>query len=287
MMRKRELTHLGIKWNPFSPDVPPEALQETPKSSHFCWRVEQQIPEGGFVLLTGDPGTGKSILLRQLVHRLGQRQDVMVGLLSRPQSQVGDFYRELGQLFGVALSPANRYGGFKALRERWQAHIEATMCRPVLIYDEAQMALPTVLSELRLLTSANFDATAILTVVLCGDGQLQHRLRTPELLPLESRVRFRMTMEAVPKEQLVTFVGHCLEAAGNPRLMTKPVIETLSEHAGGNYRTLTNLANELLNAAIRKEAEQVDEKLYFEALSFHTKKSLQKGPEKQGKFPSK
>jgi len=165
------------------------------------------------------------------------------------------------------MSPANKYGGFKALRERWLAHIETTMYRPVLLYDEAQLANHTVLSELRILTSTNFDSTSILTVVLCGDDRLLHRLRSEELLPLESRIRFRMSMEAVSKEQLTLFVGHCLENAGNQTLMTKAVIESLAEHAGGNYRTLTNLANELLNAAIRKDVANIDEKLFFETFS--------------------
>ncbi len=284
-MRKRDLTHFGIKWNPFSPDVPPEALMKTPKTEHFCWRVEQQVQEGGFILVIGDPGTGKSVLLRQLAQHLTHLQDVTVGTLSRPQSNIGDFYRELGHLFGVHLSLANKYGGFKALRERWQTHIETTTCRPILIFDEAQLAQQAVLSELRLLTSTHFDSTSILTIVLCGDERLLHRLHIEELRPLESRIRFKMTMETEGKEQLVLFIGHCLEAAGNPKLMTKPVIESLSEHAGGNYRTLMNLANELLNAAIKKDVVQVDEKLYFETFAFPVKKAMPKGS-KQNSFNS-
>lgn len=273
-MRKRDLTHFGIKWNPFSPDVPAEALMKTPKSDLFCWRVEQQIQDGGFLLVTGDPGTGKSVLLRQLAKHLACHPDVMVGVTTRPQSNVSDFYRELGSLFGVQLSIANRYGGFKALRERWQAHIETTTRRPVLLYDEAQLAHHAVLTELRLLSSTQFDSTAILTVVLCGDDRLIQRLQNEDLRPLDSRIRFRIAMEEVPKDHLVTFIGHCLEAAGNPALMTKSVIESLAEHSGGNYRTLMNLANELLNAAIKKEIARLDEQHYLDTFAFPMKKQV-------------
>lgn len=263
-MRKRDLVQYGLKWNPFSPDVPPEALMPTAKSDIFHWRVERQLQEGGFVLVTGEPDTGKSVLLRQLIHHLATIPDVVVGVVTRPQSMVGDFYREMGQLFGVPLSPANRYGAFKSLRERWQAHMETTLCRPILIFDEAQLAHHTVLSELRLLVSAQFDATSILTVVLCGNDQLLQRLRMEELLPLESRIRFRMTMEAVSSDHLSNFVEHCLDQAGNPGLITKSVINSLAEHAGGNYRTLINLANNLLEAASKHDVSVIDEKLYFE-----------------------
>lgn len=270
-MRKRDLTHFGIKWNPFSPDVPPEALMKTPKSEIFCWRVEQQIQEGGFLLVIGDPGTGKSVLLRQLAKHLTRLPDVMVGVTSRPQSSIGDFYRELGSLFGVQLSVANRYGGFKALRERWQNHIETTTRRPVLLYDEAQLAQQAVLTELRLLSSTQFDSATILTVVLCGDERLLQRLQNEELRPLESRIRYRMSMEGVARDQLIQFIGHCLEAAGNPGLMTKAVIEGLAEHSAGNYRTLINMANELLNAALKKEIARIDEQHYLETFSFSAK----------------
>jgi len=116
------------------------------------------------------PGTGKSITLRILSERLAGQRDVKVGVLSRPQAGIVDFYREMGDLFSVALRPNNRWGGAKLLRERWQTHIDTSLSRPILIVDEAQEMLPAVLAELRLLSSVRLDSHILLTVVLAGDG---------------------------------------------------------------------------------------------------------------------
>ena len=103
-MNKKLLALYGLKFNPFSPQVPDSALWVPTPIDSFCWRIEQQIGEGGFALLLGDPGSGKSAALRILSGRLGSINDLCVGVLSRPQAQVADFYRELGDLFGVPLS---------------------------------------------------------------------------------------------------------------------------------------------------------------------------------------
>jgi type II secretory pathway predicted ATPase ExeA len=60
-VNKKLLSLYGLKWNPFAPDVPVEALLSTPKVDNFCWRIENLAREGGFALVTGDPGTGKSV----------------------------------------------------------------------------------------------------------------------------------------------------------------------------------------------------------------------------------
>jgi general secretion pathway protein A len=101
----------------------------------FCWRVEQLASEGGFALVTGDSGVGKSVTLRILAERLAAQRDAKVGVFGRPQAGLADFYREMGDLFGVTLRPHNRYAGSKVLRERWQIHIDASLSRPVLIVD--------------------------------------------------------------------------------------------------------------------------------------------------------
>jgi type II secretory pathway predicted ATPase ExeA len=266
-MKKKLLSLYSLKFNPFSPEIPTSALWVSPPLESFCWRIEQQVGEGGFALASGDPGTGKSAALRLLSARLGQLRDVTVGVLTRPQAGVADFYRELGELFQVPLSPHNRWASAKVLREKWHAHIETSLYRPVLLIDEAQEMNPTVLCELRLLSSADLDSRSILTVILAGDGRLGAKLENPELLPLASRIRSRLRTEALPPQQLLACLTHLLRGAGNPKLMSPPLLQTLCEHAAGNLRLLMNLANDLLAAACQQERDLLDEKLYFEVFA--------------------
>lgn len=269
-MNKKLLALYSLKYNPFSPEVPTSALFLCPELENFCWRIENQVGEGGFAMVSGEPGTGKSAALRIISDRLQDLRDVTVGILTRPQASVADFYRELGHIFGVALSPHNRWNGAKTLREKWLAQIESSLYRPALIIDEAQEMCSAVFCELRMLTSTNLDSHSILSVIIAGDSRLTDRLHHPDLLPIASRIRTRLRTEAGSVEQMRQCLAHLLEKAGNPRLMNTTVQNTLSEHCAGNYRILMNMANELLALAVRREADQIDEKLFFEA--FDTKK---------------
>jgi general secretion pathway protein A len=264
MNTKKLLALWGLKWNPFSPELPSEALLVTAAIDNFAWRVEQLVQEGGFALIAGESGTGKSVALRIVAQRLATLRDVMVGALERPQSKTTDFYRELGDIFAVKLSSSNRWGGFRTLRERWKAHVAATRIKPVLLIDEAQEMTPEVLSELRILSSADFDATTLLTVILSGDGRLLELLRHEDLIPLGTRIRTRLHTEAASRDELGQLLSHALAKAGNATLMTPGLRDTLVDHSAGNYRLLMTMSAELLAYGMAHELQQLDEKFYLE-----------------------
>ncbi len=254
----------SLTFNPFRPDIPVEALHTTPAVDAFLRRVELGIADGGYVMISGEPGSGKSAALRLLGKRLESLRDVVVGTIEHPQSRTMDFYRELGDLFGVPFTSHNRWGGFKSLRARWNEHISTTLKRPVLIIDEAQEALTTVLTELRVLASKELDSRQLLCIVLAGDGRLVERLRSPDLLPLGTRIRRRLVLEYASRDELLACLDHVLDVAGNPSLMTTELKATLADHAAGNYRVLMNLGDELLATAVDRDLPRLDEKLYLE-----------------------
>lgn len=269
-MNKKLLGLFGLKWNPFSPDVPTDALLVAPRIESFCWRIENLAREGGFALVTGVPGIGKSVALRLLVERLGAIRDIKIGVMTKPHASVSDFYRELGDLFVVQLSPHNRWAGAKVLRERWQAHIDAALVRPVLIIDEAQDMSTKVLDEVRHLSSAKLDSHMLLTTILAGDPRLVERFKSDDLAPLSSRMRVRLNLDRATPDELEQCVRHAMAKAGATKLMTSELVTTLCEHAAGNYRALMTMAGDLLAAGAQREVKQLDEKLFFDTYTPQT-----------------
>lgn len=264
-MSERDLLAIyGLKYNPFLPAIPTGELWTPPGVESFFFRVENLVMDGGFALLSGDPGLGKSKTLQLLTGRLDSIGDVVVGVMSRPQSTLADFYRELGDLFGVNLTPANKYGGFKALRVKWRESIKSTLFRPVLLIDEAQVVPTDTLNELRLLSSAYFDSESLLTTVLCGDETLSERFRHKSLLALGSRARTRFVFQPYDRDVLLDFLDHLLDHAGNPALVTDSLRQIMVDHSGGNLRILTGIGAELLDEAARRGDKQLDDKLYLE-----------------------
>jgi type II secretory pathway predicted ATPase ExeA len=263
----------GLKYNPFLPSIPVEDLWSPPGAETFLFRVENLVLDGGFGLITGDPGLGKSNLRHGVSHRLAGVVGVVTGIMQRPTSRLGDFYRELGALFGVNLQPANRYGAFTALREKWRAHIQSTLFRPVLLVDEAQEAAAETLNELRLLGSERFDSKNLLTVVLCGDSRLPDRFRHPTLLPLGTRIRTRCVLQPYGREDLLRLLRHLLDRAGAPHLCTPGLCEVLVDHCAGNPRVLCSTGTELLEVAAHRQKKVLDEGLFLEVFERTPKKA--------------
>lgn len=262
---KKLMSLFGLKWNPFQPDVPTEAIYRRPEINSLIFRVENLVMDGGIACVMGDSGYGKSVALRLINEQLKDLRDVTVARMDRPQSGLTDFYRELGDLFGVQLRVSNRYGGFQALRKKWRHHIESTLLRPVLLIDEAQSMQTMALSELRLMLADEFDSKRILTVVLAGDMRLAERLKDIELVPLGRRIRTRVILAPMSDEEMSKMMGHALAAAGNKNLMTSGVIDAIVTHSLGSPATMMAIADELLAKAVATEKMQIDEKLFFEA----------------------
>lgn len=134
----------------------------------------------------------------------------------------------------------------------------------MLLIDEAQEVSSDCLTELRLLQSTRFDSDALLFTVLCGDQRLPERFRTPELLPLGSRLRTRLHLGALTPDELRAYLDFALAQAGAPHLFSPELAQTVCAHAAGNLRLLTHMAAELLVTAAERDLARIDEALFLE-----------------------
>ena len=272
-MNRTLLRFFSLKFNPFDTNLPVEALYVPAYVDAFCRRVEMSLLDGGFAMVTGEPGCGKSATLRLLAHRLSSRPDIIVATIDHPQSKPADFYRELGDRFGLQLTMSNRWGGFKALRARWADHIAACHYRPILIVDEAQQMIDDVFAELRILASKDFDSMSLLSVVFAGDARLTDRFRHPDMVPLGTRIKRRLVIDYAASDEMAACLSHVIEAAGNSALLTKELQGALVDHSAGNYRVMMNTADELLTAAYERQKPVLDEKLFLEVFATAPRKA--------------
>lgn len=261
---RKILTSYGLRFNPFDTDKPSSAIYRPERLNREVWRIENLVMDGGIAAVVGPPGSGKSAFLRHLSTHLGDIADVQLVCMNRPQSSLADFYRELGEGFNIELRISQRWGGFQSLRQKWAAHIQTTLFRPVLIVDEAQLMAPQTLTELRLLSSENFDSHKLLTIILAGDSKLTDKLTTRALLPLKGRIQPWIEFGNNSPQELENLLRYVLDAAGNPGLMTDALIALLAQQSCGNPRTMMQTAMELLFVAGEKNQDLLDESLYYD-----------------------
>lgn len=276
MQNQKLLGLYGLKWNPFISNIPNEALISTREIDQFCWKIESLVIDGGYAMVTGDPGLGKSVAMRILANRLAAMREIKVGVITRPQSGLADFYRELGYLFELDFKSSNRWGGYRALREKWAYHIKSTLFRPIILIDECQEMNPFTLNELRFLASTDFDSKSIVTIVMCGDDRLTDKFKSPDLIPLGSRIRTRLNFKTATRDELENVLEESISRAGNINLMSKELKDTLVNHSAGNFRVMMNMAAEILMLGISKEVNQLDETLFFEAFNTNSKQKVVK-----------
>ena len=255
----------GLKWNPFASELPIGSLTASAELRSFFWRIENHmVRHGGFALVEGEPGSGKSAVLRMLADRLPAGDGLRVAALAHSTSRVSDFYQQMGELFGLSMPLHNRWRTFKALREVWLEHVEATRMRPLLLVDEAQDLPTNVFAELRLLSGAEFDSRAVLSAVFAADARIRPRLRTPELLPVASRIRHRHYILPSSEDELAALLDGLLADAGNPGLMTPALKQALCMQAAGNRRALMVMGDQLLAAAAEAGRSLLDEELFLQ-----------------------
>lgn len=258
-MASMYLVHFGLTEAPFSLAPDPRYLflgaGHRDALAHLLYGVES---DDGFVVLTGDVGTGKTTLCRCLLEQLPD--DCSVALVSNPQITPIELLADICESFHVPLPKANR--SFKTFVDRlksWLLEEHAQGRRAVLVIDEAQSLSPEVFEQIRLLTNLETSRHKLLRVILIGQTQLRDVLSRPEMQQLDQRIVARYHLGALSPAETAACVVHRLAVAGTRREVFSPgALERLHRLSGGVPRRVCALADRALLGTYTQWQERVE-----------------------------
>jgi general secretion pathway protein A len=224
----------------------------------------EAVQERQHVLLVGDPGVGKTCVLRAARHRL---PEAGFRLTYCHNATLGrrDFYRQL--CLALGLSPkATAAAVFFTI----STHVEALSrerVHPVFLLDEAHLLHQDVLEHLHVLANYEWDSQPLLSLVLVGLPDLWQRLTLAKNRSLWSRLHCRVSLGEARPEDTVEYIEHRLKAAGATRpIVSSDALTMLHEATAGRLRDLDRLATNALCAASRRKLKQVDRDLVLHAV---------------------
>lgn len=253
------LNYFGLTDNPFSiapnPDYLFMSTRHKQALAHLTFGLQES---GGFVMLTGEVGTGKTTVSRKLMQELSENTQTAV-ILNPTLSALELLATVCDEL---AIEYDKNDASLKTFTDKILqklANNHENDINTVLIIDEAQHLLPEVLEQLRLLTNLETNREKLLKVVLIGQPELQQLLRRNELRQLAQRVTARYHLLPLTKEEVGHYVDHRLNVANLTQSpFNRAAIELLFSISGGIPRVINLLCDRALSLSYSLQRPFID-----------------------------
>lgn len=263
-----DLAHFGLKDRPFKPR--PDLGSYYPATGHedALGRLRSALADGeGIAVLTGEMGTGKTLLAQCLLDRLGE--DTVTALITNSH-----FGRRADLLQAILYDLSLPYEG-KCEQELRLALTDFLLARHVagqmtlIVIDEAHLLPASVLEELRLLGNLESPRGKAVQVILIGLPSLNETLNRPELAPLRQRIVTRVSLEPLGLHEAADYLLHQLRVAGArpDALIADEAVELIARAAGGIPRVINQVAFEAFAQTAKAGAGRVDVEGALEALA--------------------
>lgn len=228
------------------------------------WAVEQRR---GFTLLTGEVGTGKTLVSRMLLSEIGQTANT--ALILYPKLTDLELLAAISAEFEIPCDEGPRT--IKQYLDQLNAFLlegAAAGKQSVLIIDEAQNLPLQTLETIRLLSNLETEREKLLQIILVAQPELRTQLETPKLRQLNQRICVSLNLEPFSAQETERYIKHRLETAGNGNLIRfdSEAMRLIHERAGGIPRRINKYCEMILLSAQKRQTRLIDRKFAREIL---------------------
>lgn len=250
----------GFRGKPFSLLPDPEFLYFSDKHRMALTLLEYGLMnQASFSVITGDIGTGKTTLIRQLLNQM--ERDTVVGLITNTHSSFGELLQWILMAFNLESRSKEKVDMYKTFMDFLIKQYGANL-RSVLIIDEAQNMGPQALEELRMLSNVNSEKDQVLQVILVGQPGLRDNLRDPRLEQFAQRIAVDYNLEPLSLEETRQYIHHRLSiVGGSPDVFDDAACKTVFHYSGGIPRLINLLCDTALVYGYAEQKARIGAKL--------------------------
>lgn len=260
------LEFFGISDKPFQITPDTRFLYLTPRHrdglAHLLYGADEA---GGFILLTGEVGTGKTMLCRSVLEQMPEH--VNVALILNPRQSSKELIASICDELNIPYRRSTT--SLKYLVDRLNLYLlkqHAQGKRTVLVIDEAQNLRAEVLEQIRLLTNLEVATQKLLQIILIGQPELQAILARPELRQLTQRITARFHLTPLSKEETAAYIQHRLQIVGfKGELFSKGAVTMMHQLSGGVPRLVNNICERSMMGAYGENVHRIDKGLVRKA----------------------
>lgn len=259
--------YYGFGEKPFSLTPDPKYLFRSESHANAFELLRYAIDRGeGFVVVTGEIGTGKTTLCRALLSEIDRK--TCTALVLNPFLAEEDLLQLIVQEFGLVSKDEHGLRSASAMSKQalistlndFLLSLLPTGSRAVVIIDEAQNLPLPVLEQVRILSNLETEKEKLLQIILVGQVNLETLLRSPELRQLDQRVSIRARLEPLTAEEAAAYIGHRLTIANPARAVafSGKALEEVHAYSGGIPRLINLICDRALVGAYAARSNKVD-----------------------------
>ena len=254
-------TFYGLKENPFNVTPNPDYLYLGESHREALAQLLYGVREKkGFIVITGEVGTGKTTLLHYLLEKLDGNNHTKTAFLFNPKLTVNDFIQYILRDLGVRVQGQTK-GEYLHHLHRYLLNAYRRDERVVLIVDEAQGLKSELLEEIRLLSNLETSRSKLLQIVLVGQPELDRILSQPEFRQLRQRINLRFQLSPLSFKETKEYIEKRLRIAGATEpIFTERAIKEIYRRSGGIPRLINILCDNALLNGFALDQKVVDEK---------------------------